>query len=336
MQFINALKVARPYPYYPIFSIVFKDEQIGIFISDMLRWEGKGEDKDGYIWKTYEELLSETGLNRKKVQRISKILTKMGVLDVVRKKPVKSASEASVMHYRINWNILNTILESHEIINSYKNQADNFLICKQVSNLDSSLIISQVSNLDSRGGQVSKLDTSTIYTSKTLKDISFFSFLDENEKTKLPFHSQEFKDAFLYYLEKIVQSKYKVNETFISTRFNKLRKYKEEFAILLIEEASEKPWLRIEFDSTPEKYQKWLMENGKAFEKNRVLQNKINKHKLNIENALSEEVINKAILYTIKDDLVLDYNEAIRLTDEKAKQQIMELGLSLTKKINGE
>jgi hypothetical protein len=336
MQIINALRLAKPYPYYPIFSIIFKDMQIGLFISNMMRWEGKGDDKEGYIWKEYGELYAETGLNDKKVRRIADLMVKMGILSVIRKKPARASSEASVMHYKIYWDKLNQVIESHEIVSNYQNHANNFLIRKQTSNLDSGLIMSQKPKLEVRGGQTSNLEVSTIYTIITIKDRDFFSSLSRKEKTIPPFQSEEFQEALINYLSNIAAKKYKVDERFITKRFNILRKYKEEFAIILLDEASEKPWRNIEFESTAEKYTKWLLENGKVLDKNRVLKNKVATHKVNIENALKEENVNIAILNTIKDDLVLDYNEAVKIGDSDLKNDIMKIGMELTKKINGE
>jgi hypothetical protein len=196
--------------------------------------------------------------------------------------------------------------------------------------------MSQKPKLEVRGGQTSNLEVSTIYTIITIKDRDFFSSLSRKEKTIPPFQSEEFQEALINYLSNIAAKKYKVDERFITKRFNILRKYKEEFAIILLDEASEKPWRNIEFESTAEKYTKWLLENGKVLDKNRVLKNKVATHKVNIENALKEENVNIAILNTIKDDLVLDYNEAVKIGDSDLKNDIMKIGMELTKKINGE
>ena len=54
----------------------------------------------------------------------------------------------------------------------------------------------------------------------------------------------------------------KKNNTSLQISLDKLAKYDEEFACLLVSDSIEKDWQGIVYDDTPEKYRKWKMGNG--------------------------------------------------------------------------
>lgn len=76
-------------------------------------------------------------------------------------------------------------------------------------------------------------------------------------KLVFPFDSDEFKRNF-YIL--MCQPKWKTSQksfSAIQANLNGLSKYPEEFALILIKESISKGWSALEYDSTPEKYEKW-------------------------------------------------------------------------------
>lgn len=76
-------------------------------------------------------------------------------------------------------------------------------------------------------------------------------------KLVFPFDSDEFKRNF-YIL--MCQPKWRTSQksfSAIQANLNGLSKYPEEFALILIEESISKGWAALEYDSTPEKYEKW-------------------------------------------------------------------------------
>lgn len=76
-------------------------------------------------------------------------------------------------------------------------------------------------------------------------------------KLVFPFDSDEFKRNF-YIL--MCQPKWRTSQksfSAIQANLNGLSKYPEEFALILIKESISKGWAAIEYDSTPEKYEKW-------------------------------------------------------------------------------
>lgn len=76
-------------------------------------------------------------------------------------------------------------------------------------------------------------------------------------KLVFPFDSDEFKRNF-YIL--MCQPKWRTSQksfSAIQANLNGLSKYPEEFALILMKESISKGWSALEYDSTPEKYEKW-------------------------------------------------------------------------------
>ena len=76
-------------------------------------------------------------------------------------------------------------------------------------------------------------------------------------KLVFPFDSDEFKRNF-YIL--MCQPKWRTSQksfSAIQANLNGLSKYPEEFAMILIKESISKGWAALEYESTPEKYEKW-------------------------------------------------------------------------------
>lgn len=76
-------------------------------------------------------------------------------------------------------------------------------------------------------------------------------------KLVFPFDSDEFKRNF-YIL--MCQPKWRTSQksfSAIQANLNGLSKYPEGFALILIKESISKGWAALEYDSTPEKYEKW-------------------------------------------------------------------------------
>ena len=76
-------------------------------------------------------------------------------------------------------------------------------------------------------------------------------------KLVFPYDSEEFKKN-VYIL--MCQPKWRTSQksfSAIQANLNGLSKYPEEFALILIKESISKGWAALEYDSTPEKYEKW-------------------------------------------------------------------------------
>ena len=95
----------RPVLYIAGLGIVFSPST-GIFLSQLLYWHGKGSRKDGWIYKTIEEVYRETGLTRNNQDTAIKQLLKHGVVEY------KLAGVPAKRHFRVNMNRLHEILPS--------------------------------------------------------------------------------------------------------------------------------------------------------------------------------------------------------------------------------
>ena len=77
------------------------------------------------------------------------------------------------------------------------------------------------------------------------------------DKLVFPFENEDFKRNF-YIL--MCQPKWRTSQksfSAIQANLNGLSKYPKEFALILIKESISKGWAALEYDSTPEKYEKW-------------------------------------------------------------------------------
>ncbi len=85
-----------PTLYYPGLISVF-GFQLGLLLSQLAYWQGKGKDPGGWIFKTAKELQKETGLTAANQKHAIKLGKKLGVLEVIyRQTPRKR-------HYKILW-----------------------------------------------------------------------------------------------------------------------------------------------------------------------------------------------------------------------------------------
>lgn len=73
--------LGSPIAYYTDFAKALGDALAGIFVSQMFYWHGKGADKDGWIYKTQQEIYEETGLTRRNQEAARKKAVKLDVLE---------------------------------------------------------------------------------------------------------------------------------------------------------------------------------------------------------------------------------------------------------------
>ncbi len=64
---------------------VFRHQPTAVFVRQLLFWDGKGHDPDGYVWKTGREWWDEGGLTRDNVATARRKLIAAGVLDETHK-----------------------------------------------------------------------------------------------------------------------------------------------------------------------------------------------------------------------------------------------------------
>ena len=148
-------------------------------------------------------------------------------------------SENGLQDYNINNNINNTMKKEAKASKENPNgfSQDNF--SNEEKTVKASIVYGFTPELlDVRKQVIDKVD-------------NYFA------KLVFPFDSDEFKRNF-YIL--MCQPKWRTSQksfSAIQANLNGLSKYPEEFALILIKESISKGWAALEYDSTPEKYEKW-------------------------------------------------------------------------------
>lgn len=104
-QTISKYFPGRPILYISGLGIVFSP-CAGILLSQLLYWNGKGSRKDGWIYKTADEVYRETGLTRSNQETAIKQLIGHGVIQY------KLAGVPAKRHFRVDMKRLHEILPS--------------------------------------------------------------------------------------------------------------------------------------------------------------------------------------------------------------------------------
>ena len=241
-----------------------------------------GYSQDGNSWfmgKT-EYIAEWAGITDKNVLRSLKSLTEKGILE---KKEMFVNNKAKRCYYRFNF-------ECAELQNStvagYQNgtvaELQNSTVAGYqngtVAGYQNGTVNNNINNNIKKDAKASKENPSGFSQAdfsneeKTVKASIVYGFTPElldvrkqvidkvdNYFAKLvfPFDSDEFKRNF-YIL--MCQPKWRTSQksfSAIQANLNGLSKYPEEFALILIKESISKGWAALEYDSTPEKYEKW-------------------------------------------------------------------------------
>lgn len=103
---INKYFPNRPILYQPGLSLVLGSVNAGVLMSQLLYWHEKGRRKDGWIYKTMDELKAETGLTRTQQETAIRICRNQGVIDY------KIAGIPAKRHYKVNLEVLEKLLPS--------------------------------------------------------------------------------------------------------------------------------------------------------------------------------------------------------------------------------
>ncbi len=92
--------------------------QAGLFMSQLLFWDGKGHDPDGWIYKSEKEWRYETGLTRSAVRNARKILTRRGVLEEEKRGLPRR------LYYRADLRALMTVLIGAPLLSATEDPED--------------------------------------------------------------------------------------------------------------------------------------------------------------------------------------------------------------------
>lgn len=95
-KWINKYFPKSPIAYQPGLSLVFHSTSVGIMLSQLLYWHGKGKNKDGWVFKTIDEMRAETGLSRNQQDTAIQKCINAGILDY------KLGGIPAKRHFRLN------------------------------------------------------------------------------------------------------------------------------------------------------------------------------------------------------------------------------------------
>jgi hypothetical protein len=84
-QAIEALLTDRPIAYHPIITRVVGSATAGIFLSQLLYWTPRAHDPEGWVYKTQDDILEETGLTRTEQETARRILRGAQVMEEQKK-----------------------------------------------------------------------------------------------------------------------------------------------------------------------------------------------------------------------------------------------------------
>lgn len=97
--------IGRPVAFYPGLVKALGDRNEAIFICQMAYWRGKGDNKDGWIYKTSDQIEAETSLTYKEQTNVRAGLVEKGLLEEY------YARTEHQMYYRVVWGAVNEIWE---------------------------------------------------------------------------------------------------------------------------------------------------------------------------------------------------------------------------------
>lgn len=100
----------RPIAYQPVVAKAFGSVKLAILWCQFYYWMDKGENEDGWIYKTMDQVFEETGLTRKPQESARKLGNQLGVLES------KVMGAPATVHFRVNLDV------AEEIISKYVNK----------------------------------------------------------------------------------------------------------------------------------------------------------------------------------------------------------------------
>jgi hypothetical protein len=100
-------EVGRPVAYYPSLARLLGGVKEAIFLCQLIYWDGKQADEDGWIYKTQEEITAETGLSRREQEHARKTLRFLGVLEE------KREGMPCRLFFRVNTDALERLWNDH-------------------------------------------------------------------------------------------------------------------------------------------------------------------------------------------------------------------------------
>lgn len=95
--------LGRPIAFYVLIARAVGSVKCGIFLSQLLYWQGKQNNKQGWIYKTRDEIYRETGLKRREQEQVRRYLKGLNVLE-------EKKGRGNITFYKVNWNVVEDLL----------------------------------------------------------------------------------------------------------------------------------------------------------------------------------------------------------------------------------
>jgi hypothetical protein len=97
---IRGLLSEQRVAYHPQLARLVGGVTAGLFLAQLMYWSGKGDDPDGWIWKTQVEWEQETAMTRREQETARRQLRSFGVLEE------KRTGQPARLFFRILWDTL--------------------------------------------------------------------------------------------------------------------------------------------------------------------------------------------------------------------------------------
>jgi hypothetical protein len=104
-------EIGRPVAYYPRLANAIGSVKAAVFLCQLLYWQDKGHNAEGWIYKTQEEIIQETGLTRRKQESARKLLVELGLVEEARK------GTHGTLHFRVNLDALDALWSGYTSVN---------------------------------------------------------------------------------------------------------------------------------------------------------------------------------------------------------------------------
>ena len=105
---IETLLTDRPIAYHAVLAKAVGSANAGIFLSQLLYWTPRAHDKNGWIYKTQQDIYEETALTRREQETARRMLKTVKVLEE------KRAGVPSRLFFRVDMNYLTRLLGGEE------------------------------------------------------------------------------------------------------------------------------------------------------------------------------------------------------------------------------
>lgn len=100
--------IGRPVAFNPGLARLVGSVNAGLFLSQLIYWEGKQHDQHRWIYKSADEFEEETALSRNEQATARKRLKELFILEE------KLSGVPPILHFRVNYNRLSELWENRD------------------------------------------------------------------------------------------------------------------------------------------------------------------------------------------------------------------------------